>query len=54
MTYGDSFIAYLQHQEYLANQKFERENTYFVEPIVCEDAYVTEEEMWEELCRQRS
>lgn len=54
MTFGDSFLAYIQHQEYLANQKFDSEPSFVIEDIVCQDAYISEEEWWEDLCQQRN
>jgi hypothetical protein len=53
MTQGDLVLAWQQHQEYIANQKFESEPGFIQEPIECRDAYVSEEERWEELCQQQ-
>lgn len=50
MTEGDMILAWQQHQEYIANQKFEEGAGFIVDEIVCQDAYVSEEERWEELC----
>lgn len=57
MTFGDSFLAYIQRQEYLANQQFEsNEVEYSFELLYnrIHDAYVTEEERWEETCQRLS
>jgi hypothetical protein len=43
-------LFWKQHQEYLANKKFEEEPGFLIQDIVCQDAYVSEEERWEELC----
>lgn len=54
MTDGDMILAWQQRQEYLANQKFEEGAGFIVEPVYAEDAYISEEERWEELCHQRN
>lgn len=48
---GDMVLAWQQHQEYLANQKFESEPAFYKEPIEPQDAYISEEEWWEDLCQ---
>lgn len=53
MSQGDVFLAYRQYQEYLANQKFEEGESYIQDPPYAEDAYISEDERWEELCRQQ-
>lgn len=50
MTQGDMILAWQQHQEYIANQKFEEGSGFIANDIVCQDAYISEEERWEELC----
>lgn len=51
MTQGDMILAWQQRQEYLANQSFES-GDFFIdeENLIAQDAYVTEDERWEELC----
>ena len=53
MTDGDLIIAWQQHQEYIANKKFEEGESYIQDPPYAEDAYISEEERWEELCQQQ-
>ena len=50
MTNGDLMLAWEQHQEYLANRKFEEGPGFLAEEIIAQDAYISEEERWEELC----
>ena len=52
MSEGDLYLAWQQRQMYLANQKFEEPVTY-KEPIEPQDAYISEDERWEELCHQQ-
>ena len=57
MTFGDSFLAYIQRQEYLANQKFESDELEFNFELLynhIHDAYITEEERWAETCLQQN
>ncbi len=55
MTQGDLFLAYRQHQEYLANLEFEKETAVVIHgEILAQDAYISEEERWEELCLQQN
>ena len=49
MTEGDLYLAWQQRQMYLANQEFETPVVY-PEVIIAQDAYISEEERWEELC----
>lgn len=53
MTDQDLILAWRQRQEYLANQSFEQDAGFIAEEIVAQDAIVTEEERWEELCKQQ-
>lgn len=51
MTQGDIILAWQQRQEYLANQSFDSEPAFIDEEnLIAQDAHVTEEERWEELC----
>ncbi len=51
MTQGDMILAWQQHQEYLANQSFESGDSFIDEEnLIAQDAHVTEDERWEELC----
>lgn len=51
MTQGDMVLAWQQRQEYLANQAFDSGASFIDEEnLIAQDAYVTEEERWEELC----
>jgi hypothetical protein len=50
MTQGDMILAWQQRQEFLAHKEFEKEPV-IVEPIEAQDAYISEEERWEELCQ---
>lgn len=54
MTQGDLFLAYWQRQEYLANLEFEKEPVVIHGEIVAQDAYISEEERWDELCLQQN
>ena len=57
MSFGDLFVAYIQRQEYLANQRFESDELeYNFSDLYnkIHDAHVTEEERLEELCLQQS
>lgn len=57
MTFGDSFLAYIQRQECLANQRFESDEPEYDFSVLynkIHDAYVTEEERWEEVCLQQN
>ena len=53
MTEQSMILAWKQRQEYLANQSFEQGEVFIQEPIICEDAYISEEERYEELCHQQ-
>lgn len=54
MTQGDMILAWQQHQEYLANQAFDAEPSFIdVDNLTAQDAHITEEERWEELCPQQ-
>ena len=51
MTQGDMILAWQQRQEYLANQSFDSEPAFIDEEnLIAQDAHVTEDERWEELC----
>lgn len=50
MTQGDLYLAYWQRQEYLANLAFDKEPAINYDEILAQDAYISEEERWEELC----
>jgi hypothetical protein len=51
MTYGDLILAYFQRQEYLANLEFEKNPPMSIEELKFQDAYISEEERWEDLCQ---
>jgi hypothetical protein len=54
MTNGDMILAWQQRQEYLANQAFDSDKSYIDENnLIAQDAHVTEEERWDELCPQQ-
>lgn len=51
MTQGDMILAWQQRQEYLANQSFDSGASFIDEEnLIAQDAHVTEDERWEELC----
>ena len=55
MTQGDMILAWQQRQEYLANQEFDSGPSFIDEEnLHCQDAYISEEERWEELCSTSS
>jgi len=53
MTQGDMILLWQQRQEYLATKQFEEGQSFVEDPPYCEDAYISEEERWEELCQQQ-
>lgn len=51
MTQGDMILAWKQRQEYLANQSFDSGESFIdEEKLYAQDAYISEDERWEELC----